>query len=388
MQSITLSTFLIALFPITFIFILRKRNHMLKRLSTVLSNWRESSYYYTAFLGVRANRRREVPAEVTKQDHADVVVSKESEFPADWWTGDEVFRLEQRAIFSKTWLYITHHSRFTKPGDYHSFEVGGYPIFLVQGKDSIIRAFHNVCRHRAYAITRKKSGSSTVLGCRYHGWSYDTKGNLVKAPQFENIEGFDKSQNSLFEICTRITRHGFIFVNLDAGQSVDELEFQYVDEFARRRGMSKTSQWIDGWELDGEFNWKMAVRNVCEDYYPEERSQTTGRRRSLLHTLFNPNKGQGGPSSLDIFPIVSLHAMPSHSLWYSVCILPTGPSHTTVRFDMFSCEAIGEDIDAHSLSSNVKEILQTRLETLKGDFKACKSESDLPNVGQGSQATR
>lgn len=29
------------------------------------------------------------------------VVSKESEFPADWWTGKETYELERRALFSK-----------------------------------------------------------------------------------------------------------------------------------------------------------------------------------------------------------------------------------------------------------------------------------------------
>jgi phenylpropionate dioxygenase-like ring-hydroxylating dioxygenase large terminal subunit len=59
-------------------------------------------------------------------------------------------------------------------------ELAEFPILIILGKDHIIRAFHNVCRHRAYTITKKPAGSSLVLGCRYHGWSYDTKGNLVK----------------------------------------------------------------------------------------------------------------------------------------------------------------------------------------------------------------
>lgn len=34
-------------------------------------------------------------------------VCKESDFPENWWTGDEVFRLERRAIFSKVGACIS-----------------------------------------------------------------------------------------------------------------------------------------------------------------------------------------------------------------------------------------------------------------------------------------
>lgn len=105
-------------------------------------------------------------------------------------------------------MCIAHSSNFAKRGDYISFEIANFPILIILGKDNIIRAFHNVCRHRAYTITKKPSGSSLILGCRYHGWSYDTKGNLVKAPQFDGIDGFDKSDNGLFKIHTCTDRSG------------------------------------------------------------------------------------------------------------------------------------------------------------------------------------
>ena len=153
---------------------------------------------------------------------------------------------------------MAHRGRFSKPGDYHSFELAGFTFFLILGKDGVVRAFHNVCRHRAYTITRKKSGSSTVLGCRYHGWSYDTRGNLVKAPQFDNIEGFDKSKNGLFEIRAQTSRHGLIFINLDASKNVSDLDISDVDRFANQYCLSPRSIWIGGWDLGGDFNWKMA----------------------------------------------------------------------------------------------------------------------------------
>lgn len=133
---------------------------------------------------------------------------------------------------------------------------------MIRSKDDKIRAFHNVCRHRAYTITRKETGTSTVLGCRYHGWSYDTTGRLVKAPQFDGIPGFDKSENSLFEIHTHTTDHGMVFVNLDAGQPIPfpTNTASDLDSFAGIAGLGSKSIWIAGQTMTGAFNWKFASK--------------------------------------------------------------------------------------------------------------------------------
>lgn len=95
-----------------------------------------------------------------------------------------------------------------------------------------------------------------MLGCRYHGWSYDTTGRLVKAPQFDNVPGFDKAQNGLFEIHVHTTDHGWVFVNLDAGLPVafDQSMTLGLDVFARRAGLGQV--WVAGQTLSGGFNWK------------------------------------------------------------------------------------------------------------------------------------
>jgi hypothetical protein len=64
----------------------------------------------------------------------------------------------------QSWILAMHSSRFTKTGDYFRIDIAGFPIILIHGKDGTIQAFHNVCRHRAYPIVNKESGSSLVLG--------------------------------------------------------------------------------------------------------------------------------------------------------------------------------------------------------------------------------
>jgi phenylpropionate dioxygenase-like ring-hydroxylating dioxygenase large terminal subunit len=94
--------------------------------------------------------------------------------------------------------------------------IAGYPFLLIKGKDNQIRAFHNVCRHRAFPVLQKATGNALVIGCKYHGWAYDTTGKLIKAPQMDGVEGFDKSEYPLFAIHTHTTPMGHIFVNFDA----------------------------------------------------------------------------------------------------------------------------------------------------------------------------
>ncbi|PVH70520.1 ISP domain-containing protein, partial [Cadophora sp. DSE1049] len=160
-----------------------------------------------------------------------------------WWSDENIFELERRAIFSKTWLFVTHASRFQKPGDYRTFEIAGFSFVVILGKDKQIRTFHN------------ESGSSTVLGCRYHGWSYDTRGKLVKAPEFDKVPGFDKEKNGLWEIKTSIFQ-SMVFVNFDAATHVDALGLGDIEAQLKKWGLSKM-KCLEDWKVEGAFNWKL-----------------------------------------------------------------------------------------------------------------------------------
>lgn len=149
---------------------------------------------------------------------------------------------------------MTHQSRFTKPGDYLTFALADFSYFLILGKDNKIRAFHNICRHRAYTVVRKSIGTSLKLTCKYHGWQYESTGELVKAPKFDQESGFDLSQNGLFEIPLAVTEEGLIFVNFDNTPSRTP-QPPRVD--AGGACIDERDYWRDGWELEGRFNYKL-----------------------------------------------------------------------------------------------------------------------------------
>jgi phenylpropionate dioxygenase-like ring-hydroxylating dioxygenase large terminal subunit len=131
----------------------------------------------------------------------------------------------------------------------------GFSFIIILGKDRQLRAFHNVCRHRAYAVTKKESGSSIILGCRYHGWSYDTRGKLIKAPEFENVEGFDKEVNGLWELKLEV-QESFVFVNFNTGPVVTKPHLDNSSSLVRWN--IEKMECVAEWKMDGKFNWKLA----------------------------------------------------------------------------------------------------------------------------------
>lgn len=190
--------------------------------------------------------------------------------PSNWYTSDKLYELERRAVFSRRWLLITHELRFTKTGDWIRFEVAGFPIFLIKDKTNKINAFHNVCRHRAFPVVTEEKGTSQILACKYHGWSYGLNGKLAKAPGYQEVDGFDKATNGLLPIHLHIDTTGYIWINLDA--SKDPIpwseEFLGVDTQERLKSFNfKNYRFDHTWQMSGQFNWKMLGDNYNECYH-------------------------------------------------------------------------------------------------------------------------
>lgn len=76
---------------------------------------------------------------------------------------------------------------------------------------------------------------------------------MTKAPKFDDIPGFNKAANSLFEIRTYTRSDGAIFVNLDERESiVTQPDMQEL------RVLERDMSVVDEWTVEGEFNWKLA----------------------------------------------------------------------------------------------------------------------------------
>ncbi|OJD25592.1 hypothetical protein ACJ73_03038 [Blastomyces percursus] len=192
--------------------------------------------------------------------------------PASWYHSPQLYEAERRAIFSQKWLQITHANRFANSGDFASFEMAGYAFFIIKDRTGKLRAFHNVCRHRAFPVVKEKSGKSKkILSCGYHGWSYGLNGKLAKAPRFQDLAGFNAEDYSLFPIHLHVDRCGFVWVNLDAKEipSVSWDEQCGTADVQERLGdfeMEKYS-YDHSWSFEAKYNWKAMVDNYNECYH-------------------------------------------------------------------------------------------------------------------------
>lgn len=191
--------------------------------------------------------------------------------PASWYTSQEMYELERRAIFSRKWLLTTHTLRLTASGDWLRYDVAGFQFVICRDRQGNINAFHNVCRHRAFPVVTKEEGNTPVFSCKYHGWSYGLNGKLAKAPGYQELEGFDPAKNGLLRIHTHVDDKGFIWINMDAKEKPEIAwtdDFEGVDVQPRFEYYNwEEYQFDHTWEMEGEYNWKILADNYNECYH-------------------------------------------------------------------------------------------------------------------------
>ena len=185
---------------------------------------------------------------------------------ARYYTDPKVYEMEMDGLFARTWQFAGHASQLEKAGDYFAFEMAGESLFCIKGRDDVIRTFYNVCQHRAHQLV-SGTGTTRVVVCPYHAWTYELTGGLRAGPNINSVEGFDKSKICLTEVRTELFL-GFIFVNLDPDAKPMEDWFpnaraeleSWVPHFADL----KPVEWV---EIPENCNWKVSVENYSECYH-------------------------------------------------------------------------------------------------------------------------
>ncbi|MGB8388816.1 aromatic ring-hydroxylating oxygenase subunit alpha, partial [Mycobacterium sp.] len=136
-------------------------------------------------------------------------------------TSAEFYELEREAIFKRTWLNVGRIEDLARAGSYltKEIEVAHASIIVVKGKDGVIRAFHNICRHRGNKLVwndfphEETKGACRQFTCKYHGWRYDLDGALIFVQQEAEFFDVDKSAYGLRPVHCDVW-NGFIFINL------------------------------------------------------------------------------------------------------------------------------------------------------------------------------
>ncbi len=192
-----------------------------------------------------------------------------------FYTDPAILEIEKMRIFLRTWQLVgtlSHECGETNgvkrtiadPESFFTADVTGEPIIVVRNKEGTLRAFSNVCRHRAGPIALG-SGCKNVLRCQYHGWTYTLDGRLIGTPDVEGVEFFDRSNMGMVPLRVE-TWEQFIFVNFDLdaeplsvylGRIPEQVRgFQFAGlQFAERR------------DYIIHCNWKVYVDNYLEGYH-------------------------------------------------------------------------------------------------------------------------
>jgi len=177
----------------------------------------------------------------------------------------EIVRLEQRAIFERTWQLAGHVSDLAEPGSYMTTEVVDQPVLVVRDQDGEIRAFRNVCRHRGSRLLAGSGQCGKAIRCLYHGWTYRTDGTLIGVPEGRDIPDLDKSRLGLHQVRAEVFC-GLIFVNLDPGAEPLGARLGGLAERLARYDLPSLKRFGRGGDVQPA-NWKVVVENYIEGYH-------------------------------------------------------------------------------------------------------------------------
>src|SRR5438552_2029348 len=131
---------------------------------------------------------------------ANLPLERARTIPSSWYVDPEIHEAERRAIFAGVWLAAGRLEQLSEPGSFFTADIAGEPILVLRDADGVLRAFYNVCRHRAAVLLCEPAGKTSRLRCRYHGWTYDLAGRLRGTPEFEGVADFRREENGLVPV--------------------------------------------------------------------------------------------------------------------------------------------------------------------------------------------
>jgi phenylpropionate dioxygenase-like ring-hydroxylating dioxygenase large terminal subunit len=184
--------------------------------------------------------------------------------PAWIYQNAEFFELEKDHVFGNAWQIVCHVCDLPNAGDYQVLDLLDEQVFVMRGEDGALRAFHNVCRHRASRLLDGSSGHCPGrIVCPYHAWAYSRAGELEWVPFEDEYEDLDRSRHSLAAVVCAVYL-GFVFIRLGTeGPSLaetlaplsDELRLYRTEDLQPLTPMS--SRTVD-------VNWKNGTDNYVD----------------------------------------------------------------------------------------------------------------------------
>ena len=91
-------------------------------------------------------------------------LSRASTIPKRYYLDPDVLELEKDRIFGSTWQLVARTDDLQRIGDFVPVTVLDEPIVITRGLERELRAFYNVCRHRAGQVALTKGNRKSLQG--------------------------------------------------------------------------------------------------------------------------------------------------------------------------------------------------------------------------------
>ncbi len=285
---------------------------------------------------------------------SDLVNAEASLVSRRCWSDPDVYALEKRGIFGRSWLFLGHESQISNPGDFVQAYMAETPIILSRGTDARIYANVNSCTHRGLPVCRADHGNTKRFICPYHNWSYSVEGDLVAIPQ----EGAlcnkpDKAQLGLKRVSRVESWRGLVFGCFD--EQIEPLESYlgdmrfYLDAFLDRfAGGIEFLGAPHRWVINA--NWKLPVENQLGDV----------NHGAFLHSAIIPREAQDLIEELGL----SVVPRPGHGATFRLM-----PEDSPVDDMAWGMEGLGGMFGGDEVQEYLREI-QAQAASRVGDIRA------------------
>ncbi|GAA5157644.1 ring-hydroxylating oxygenase subunit alpha [Pseudonocardia eucalypti] len=180
--------------------------------------------------------------------------------PVANYRSTERFERELAEVFRRCPTPVCPSAAVSAPGDYLARDVAGTPILVARGRDGVVRAFRNACRHRGVPLADGAGCGRTAFVCRYHGWTYGLDGALRHVPDGYGFPDLDPAEHGLVPVRTE-ERHGLVFLTQDEPAHHNDA----LDELA---GLIPPDAHLHGTtQIDIPANWKIVMDGFLEGYH-------------------------------------------------------------------------------------------------------------------------
>jgi choline monooxygenase len=291
---------------------------------------------------------------VSSHAPADIAHARTPE--AAFYTDADQLARELVAVIGRSWQLAGHAGQLAESGDFFTAEICGEPLLLVNDAGTL-RGFFNVCRHRAGPVA-EGCGRQRLFACRYHGWTYDLKGQLVRAAEMEGA-AFDPAQIRLEPV--RLERWGpLLFVTLEHDLPRIPESFPGLEEDCAPFGVERMRHGVSR-VYPVNANWKVYVDNFLEGYHIplvhpglnreiDYRSYGTMlRERHVVQSAavreagtahFRAQPGEPPASYLWLYPNMMLNFYQGQL--QTNLVIPRGVDRCDVLFDWYAPESLPE----------------------------------------------